>query len=433
MQDDDIVEQTMRAYAGRTPDSTAFLSAKQVDSTSLIDTELQLDMRKLRGYRLARLQAEIRAQDAGCVLLYDPINVRYATGSRNMTQWIIHNPVRYCLVPAEGRGILFEYPNDNCLKLAEGLETLRDIRKGKSWTYFSAGEHMEEACKLWADEIAETVKLLAGGNKRIGVDRLDLLGVRALDALGFELMDGQGMCERARAIKSREELQAMAVSMAACDIGMARMREALRPGMTENELWAELHHANIALGGEWIETRLLSSGGRTNPWFQESSDRRIRPGDLVSFDTDMIGPLGYCADVSRTFFCGPGKPSETQRRMYGLSMDQIHHNLALIKPGLTFREFREKSWQIPARYGAQKYTSIAHGVGLCDEWPAISYETSGRPVQDGILEPGMVICIESYIGEAGGAEGVKLEQQVQITDTGYELQSTFPFEDALLA
>ena len=45
----------------------------------------------------------------------------------------------------------------------------------------------------------------------------------------------------------------------------------------------------------------------------------------------------------------------------------------------------------------------------------------------------MTICVESYIGAAGGTEGVKLEQQLLVTDTGTELLSRFPFEDALLA
>ena len=73
------------------------------------------------------------------------------------------------------------------------------------------------------------------------------------------------------------------------------MREALRPGITENALWAELHRGNIAGGGEWIECRLLASGPRTNPWFRESSMRVIERGDIVAFDTDLIGPYGYCS------------------------------------------------------------------------------------------------------------------------------------------
>ena len=90
---------------------------------------------------------------------------------------------------------------------------------------------------------------------------------------------------------------------------MAEMQAALRPGISENELWAELHRGNIARGGEWIETRLLSSGPRTNPWFQECSSRTIEAGDLVAFDTDLIGPYGFCADLSRTWYCGMASPA----------------------------------------------------------------------------------------------------------------------------
>ena len=77
-------------------------------------------------------------------------------------------------------------------------------------------------------------------------------------------------------------------------------------GITENQLWARLHEANIARGGEWIETRLLASGPRTNPWFHECSDRPIEVGDMVAFDTDLIGPYGYCADISRSWVT-PGR------------------------------------------------------------------------------------------------------------------------------
>jgi Xaa-Pro aminopeptidase len=45
----------------------------------------------------------------------------------------------------------------------------------------------------------------------------------------------------------------------------------------------------------------------------------------------------------------------------------------------------------------------------------------------------MVLCVESYIGRLGGHEGVKIEEQVLITDTGNEQLSTYPLEEALLA
>lgn len=214
---------------------------------------------------------------------------------------------------------------------------------------------------------------------------------------------------------------------------MGAMRAALAPGMTENALWSILNQVNAARGGEWIETRLLAAGPRTNPWFHECGDATIEAGDIVSFDTDMIGPYGYCADVSRAFLCGDGRPSDAQRRLYGLAWEQIHFNLQLLKPGLGFRELAERSWRLPASCRANRYSVVVHGVGLCDEYPAVVYlEDFEAAGYDGVFEAGMAVCVESYIGEEGGREGVKLEQQVLITEAGVEPLSTYPFEESLL-
>jgi Xaa-Pro aminopeptidase len=51
---------------------------------------------------------------------------------------------------------------------------------------------------------------------------------------------------------------------------------------------------------------------------------------------------------------------------------------------------------------------------------------------DGVIEPGMTLCVESYIGADGGPEGVKLEEQVLVTERGVEVLSRFPFDEALL-
>ena len=74
-----------------------------------------------------------------------------------------------------------------------------------------------------------------------------------------------------------------------------------------------MYHEVIRQGGEFIETRLLTSGQRTNPWFNEASGRKMRPGELVALDTDTIGCYGYYSDFSRTFRCGPGKPTAYQK------------------------------------------------------------------------------------------------------------------------
>ena len=76
----------------------------------------------------------------------------------------------------------------------------------------------------------------------------------------------------------------------------------------------------------------------------------------------------------------------------------------------------------PNRYGV-----LYHGVGLADEYPTLPHAadwTADTP--DGALEPGMVLCVESYIGRLGGRDGVKIEEQVLITETGNEQLSSYP-------
>ena len=105
----------------------------------------------------------------------------------------------------------------------------------------------------------------------------------------------------------------------------------------------------------------MASGDRTNPWQQEAGSRRIRPGDLVGFDTDMVGPFGYFADISRTFFCGPGKPSDHQKELYQRAYEEITFNMELMQPGMGFREVTEKAFRQPERFRRQHYPALAHG------------------------------------------------------------------------
>ena len=395
----------------------------------LTDVEAQLDMKQLRQHRLKRVRKELIKREIGACLLFDPMNIRYATGRRDAPVFMMHVSSGYLFLPAEGPVVLFGHAAEGDI----GLETIDEVRPQIEMSYFLACERVDENIRRWADEIAELADQHCGKGCRLAIDRCDLRGASALTERGLHLVDAQEPMERTRAVKSSDEVACMKFSIAVAEVGLARMREALKPGMTENELWSILHQTNISMGGEWIEGRLLASGDRINPWFHESSDRMIRAGELVAFDTDMVGPFGYCADISRTYFCGPGKPSSEQRDMYKLAHEEVHHNMDLIKPGLTFREFAERAWQPPASI-ANRYVLSAHGIGMCDEYPCLyhleDWETKGL---EGVIEENMTLCVESFIGPDYTREGVKLEQQVLVTASGVELLSIFPFEEELLA
>ena len=156
--------------------------------------------------------------------------------------------------------------------------------------------------------------------------------------------------------------------------------------------------------------------------------RQIEKGDMVSFDTDLIGPYGYCSDVSRSWLCGD-RPSDEQRKLYAAAYEQIETNIGVLRRGRTLHEVSTDCWPIPPEYLSNRYPSLMHGVGLADEYPSIKHQVDlTAKGYDGVVRPGMVICVESFIGVEGGREGVKLEEQVIITESGVERMSSLPFE-----
>jgi Xaa-Pro aminopeptidase len=397
----------------------------------LSDTEPPaVDADALRRGRLRKLRGWMADAGYGAVVLFDPYNQRYATGSRNMFGYFLRNSTRYFFIPVEGPIVLFEYPQSYHVSLA--LDTVDEARPSRL-VWSSVSNRDDESAGAFADEIAELLRSHGGGSMQIGLDRCNHLHALALEKRGCIVRDCQGEILAVRAVKTPEEIKCLEVSMAGAEAAVAAVREAIKPGVSENELFAILYHEVIRQGGEFIETRLLTSGQRTNPWFAEASGRKVRPGELVALDTDVIGCYGYFSDFSRSFRCGPGRPSGQQKMLYRMAYDQVQHNIAIVRPGMAFREIAERAWKIPERFVDQRYTSVMHGVGMHGETPfiahAMDYAAYGR---DGHLVPGMVVSVESYIGEVGGREGVKLEDEILITETGSELLSRFPYEDELL-
>jgi len=386
--------------------------------------EDEIDFDKLRSYRLDRVRKELVKNNLEACILFDPVNVRYALDTVNMSVYNMHNLTRYCFVPVNGPTILYEY--FNCEILSKHLNLIDEIRPAITWDYFSNGDQANLQLSKWISEVKDLSKNYFK-SKKIAIDVLNGPAVAALNKEGIEVVDAKLILEQARVIKSPDELICMKAAIEVAEKGVSKMRSDLKPGMTEDELWSILHKTNIENGGEWIECRILSSGERTNPWMQESSNKVIQQGEIVAFDTDMVGPYGYCADISRAFVVG-NKFNDEQKKLYSMAMEQIDFNSRLIKDGMTFQEFTEKSWVLPEEYYPNRYSVMVHGIGLCDEWPAIRYPTDGGE-RGGIFQKNMTITVESYIGKAGGKEGVKLEQQYLIGENGLELMSHHPLED----
>jgi len=394
------------------------------------------DLARMRRYRLDRLVAALQARDMGGLLLFDPLNIRYATDTTNMQLWNSHNPFRACLVCADGHMVVWEYKQSPFLVTFNPL--VAELRHGASFFYAVTGDKGEDAALGFAGQVEEVMRAHAGANRRLAVDKIMVAGLRALERAGFEVLEGEEVTERTRAVKGPDEILAMRCAHHACEAAMAEMEafaraEIPKGGVSEDDVWAELHRGNIRRGGEWIETRLLASGPRTNPWFQECGPRIIQPDEIVAFDTDLIGCYGICIDISRTWWVGEGRPTNAMVSAMHHAMDHIRTNMAMLKPGVAIEELVRGGHQLAPEYWAQKYSCKMHGVGLCDEWPYVPYPDGWVPgAFDAVLEPGMVLCVEALVSPEGGDFSIKLEEQVLITETGYENLTRYPFDPALL-
>ncbi|MDB6176218.1 Xaa-Pro peptidase family protein [Paracoccus sp. Z330] len=394
------------------------------------------DLARMRWYRWDRLTSHIVARDFGAVLMFDPLNIRYATDSTNMQLWNTHNLFRAVLLCADGYMVIWDYKSVPFL--SEFNPLIRERRSGADLFYFDRGDKVAEAAARFAQELRDLVDEHGGGNMRLAVDKIMLHGLRALEAKGFQVLDGEELTEKCRAIKGPDEILAMRCASHACEQAVAAMEIAARTGvpggaMSEDDIWAVLHAENIRRGGEWIETRLLTSGPRTNPWFQECGPRIVQNNEIVAFDTDLIGCYGICVDISRTWWIGDQAPRADMVDAMKLAREHIDHNMAMLKPGTAFRDLVMNGHQLPDSCQKQKYGLMMHGVGLCDEWPLIAYpDQHVEGAFEDMLHPGMVLCVEALVSPEGGDFSIKLEDQVLITDTGHENLTRYPFDERLM-
>ena len=391
---------------------------------------LEIDFRRVVASRLERLQSSMRAHGIPVCLFYNPANIRYATGVALMDVWAATTFTRHCLVPADGEPILFEF--SDAVGPAERL--LSDVRTAAWWQYEGVRAH--EVARRWARDLRGTLADLGLEGEPLAVDKLDTPGWLALQDERIRVVDASPATIDAREIKTPEEIELVKVNGGIGDVMLSEFEAAIRPGIREYELVAVLADTLLRHHGEAVFTRLVASGQNTNPWLGDAHDKIVQPGDLVAVDTDANGFEGYVIDVSRTFLCGE-HATEGQRDAYRAAHECVTGMLDLVRPGLSFEEFCFAAPRLPERFREQRYAFQVHQAGLEDEGPFIPYpedvESGAIVIPERELQEGMVLCLECYAGEVGGAYGVKLEDQVLVTADGCELLCTYPYDEKLLA
>ena len=393
-------------------------------TNSAFDTDSELAL-QLAVARQKRLRSEMVRLNIPTILTSDPTNILYGCGARNMTVFGMMGPSRLMLLFAEGPCVLFEFAG--CDHLAEGLPTIDVILPAPGLTYTSGAGYLANIGQF-STQVAALCRPYLGRESRLAIERLDFPVTDSLRSHGFDLIDAGPIFSASRIIKLPIEIDVMRIAVARVQAAVEEFELAVDECRTENETWATLHRGLIATGGEYVSTRLMQSGPRTFPYFKESSARQIEPGDLVCLDTDCLGYLGYGVDFSRTYVAGGAQATSAQRQLHAIARNQLDHNSALLQPGTSYEVFARSAFSVPEKFAPYGYYCLGHGLGISGEHPNIPLYVPGEKYKfDGQFEAGMVICVESYIGDPESRQGFKVEDQFLVTPTGHERLTTANF------
>ncbi len=244
----------------------------------------QIDLERMSAYRMGRLKQQLQLHDAAMCILVNPISLRYAVDYRSYMLFQSHIPTVYLFLPQDEPTVFYGCYYD--------VPQVQEFRPGRPHAFFEGGTNIDEGAQGLTDDVVAYLDEIDSRNRRVAVEYVNPSVAQTLEARGIEVIDGVRIAELARLIKSEDEIACMRWAIAVGQHGAEMVRKALRPGVNELQLWGLLNYTNIANNGDWHEGHMLSSGPHINPWLQEASERKIESGDLVGFDTDMVGPFG---------------------------------------------------------------------------------------------------------------------------------------------
>jgi len=406
--------------------------ASRIHGQWIVDYEERVNPERLRKERLERLQEQIRNHGLGALLLYDPSYIRYATGTRHQQLFTTQRFLRYALVFANADPIIYELVGpDLQLKKTAAPWLANRIEPAVVWQY--AGPATGYQARKWASGIKEALKQEGIKDLPLGVDKLHIDMLEALRNAKIDFVDGMPAVWDATNIKTMDELELLKQASAIVDAAFDRAKEFIKPGVRGYEIAGVIAETLYALGSECIEDIIVASGGHTNPYLREITDKIVRPSDLVIMDIDPAGPGGYYSDVARTFV-NAKKATEEQKELYKECYESLQGILKTIRTGVTTADVAEKmpsDIEQAEKYETTGLLHYGHGLGInMYEPPVITRAYSLKyPVE---LKKNMVLAIETYAGKEGGREGVRLEENLVVTDTGCELISLYPHDDRLI-
>lgn len=401
-------------------------------TTMAVDWEERVDFARLRSARFDKVQAALERSNLGGLILFDMNNIRYTTGT-HIGNWARDKLFRCALVMRGQDPILWDIGSS--------------ARQHKLHAPWFPESSWRAGLSSWRGSIPEEVGVERGNARRIanllrehglheepiGVDVVEMPVLRALEAEGLHLVDGQGFLQRARMIKTGDEIALLDQAAGMVDGVYEELYQYLRAGVRENQCVALVNRLLFEMGSEEVEAVNAISGERCSPHPHVFSDRLIRQWDTAYFDI-IHSFNGYRTCYYRTLNVGGASPA--QRDAYRRAREYIDNAIAEVRPGATsadivrhFPAAQEFGFETEEEAFGLQY---CHGIGLgVWEQPLMSrFHSLEHPVE---LQEGMVFALETYWPTPDGSSAARIEEEVVVTSTGARVITRFPADELLVA
>ncbi len=346
--------------------------------------------------RLTRLRQIMGENGLDSLLVTRREDVRYLSGFTGSSGSLLVASGRSCLITD------FRY-NVQARKETNGI-TILIQKKDHVTAVRDAGERMG-VNTLWFDESAVTVE-----------------GLRKLKKSGLKLKGHADLVKTLRQQKDKQELANIRTAVRRAEDAFLALKVDIKPGATEQELGLKLEYLMRDKGSRRAAfDTIVASGAHGAMPHASVTNRRIKKGDLVTFDFGAEAN-GYYSDMTRTFCVG--RPSARQREIHELVLQAQSAAIQSISIGVSCRSVDDAARKVIKGGGQGRHFGhgTGHGIGLMvHEGPSIS------PLSDDTVEKNMVFTVEPGVYIPGWG-GVRIEDMVQITESGVRLLTTLPKE-----